>query len=146
MQNKVPLVRIELLILILAILFFIPYLGSVHLFDWDEINFAEASREMIETGDYLTVRIDYQPFHEKPPFFFWLQVISMKTFGINEFAARLPNAIIGIITLMVIFSIGNKLFDYKCGLLWVLAYLGSFLSHFYFKTGIIDPTFNLFIL
>ncbi len=145
MQNKVPLVRIELLILILAILFFIPYLGAVHLFDWDEINFAEASREMIETGDYLTVRIDYQPFHEKPPFFFWFQVISMKIFGVNEFAARLPNAIIGIITLMVIFSIGNKLFDYKFGLLWVLAYLGSFLPHFYFKTGIIDPTFNLFI-
>ncbi len=84
MQNKVPLVRIELLILILAILFFIPYLGAVHLFDWDEINFAEASREMIETGDYLTVRIDYQPFHEKPPFFFWFQVISMEIFGVNE--------------------------------------------------------------
>jgi len=145
MQNKVFILRIKLLIIILATLFFIPYLGTVHLFDWDEINFAEASREMLETGDYLTVRIDYQPFHEKPPFFFWMQIVSMKIFGVNEFAARFPNAIIGIISLLVIFSIGNKLFDYKFGLLWVIAYLGSFLPHFYFKTGIIDPTFNLFI-
>jgi 4-amino-4-deoxy-L-arabinose transferase-like glycosyltransferase len=37
-------------------------LGAVHLFDWDEINFAECSREMLATGDYLRVYIDFQPF------------------------------------------------------------------------------------
>jgi 4-amino-4-deoxy-L-arabinose transferase-like glycosyltransferase len=135
----------HLLIILIGSLFFIPYLGEFHLFDWDEVNFAEAAREMIATGDYLTVRIDYEPFHEKPPLFFWMQAISMKIFGINEFAARFPNALIGIITLLIIYSIGKKLFDERYGLLWVLAYLGSFLPHIYFKTGIIDPTFNLFI-
>ena len=66
-------------------------------------------------------------------------------FGINEFAASFPNGIIGIITLLVIFNIGKKYFDEKFGIIWVLAYIGSFLPHFYFKTGIIDPTFNLFM-
>ncbi len=134
-----------LLIFIIGFLFFIPFLGQVHLLDWDEINFAEAAREMIETGDYLSVRIDYEPFHEKPPLFIWFQVGAMKVFGVTEFAARLPNAIIGIITLLFIFQLGKRIFDEKFGLLWVLAYIGSFLPHFYFKTGIIDPTFNLFI-
>lgn len=115
------------------------------MFDWDEINFAEASREMIITGDYLTVRINYEPFHEKQPLFFWLQVISMKIFGINEFAARFPNVIIGILTLVAIFFIGKDLYDSKFGFLWVLSYIGSFLPNFYFRTGLIDPTFNLFI-
>jgi 4-amino-4-deoxy-L-arabinose transferase-like glycosyltransferase len=142
---KLTNLKIYFLITIIGVIFFLPYLGTVHLFDWDEINFAEASREMIATNDYLTVRIDYQPFHEKPPLFFWAQAISMRIFGINEFAARFPNAVIGIISLLVIFYIGNKLFDYKFGILWVLSYLGSFLPHFYFKTGIIDPYFNLFI-
>ena len=50
---------------------FIPFLGQVHLFDWDEINFAEASREMIVTGDWLNVQINYEPFWEKPPLFIW---------------------------------------------------------------------------
>ncbi|MFP4528817.1 MAG: ArnT family glycosyltransferase [Candidatus Kapaibacterium sp.] len=134
-----------LLVALIGAIFFLPYLGAVHLFDWDEINFAEAAREMIVTGDYLTVRINYEPFHEKPPLFIWMQAASMHAFGINEFAARLPNAIIGIMSLLAVFTIGRRLFDYKFGFLWVLAWLGSFLPHFYFKSGIIDPTFNLFI-
>lgn len=137
--------RNYLFITVIAILFFIPYLGKVHLFDWDEINFAEAAREMIVTNDYLRVRVDYEPFHEKPPFFIWMQVASMKAFGINEFAARLPNAIIGIITLLFLYAIGKENYNEKFGLMWVLIYLGSFLPHFYFKSGIIDPTFNLFM-
>ena len=99
--------RIYLIIIILSgIFFFIPYLGHVHLFDWDEINFAESAREMIVTGNYHQVQINFQPFAEKPPLFFWLQVSSMKMFGINEFAARFPNAIFGIITLVTFFFIG----------------------------------------
>ena len=144
-ENKQHSWQTYLLIIIIGLLLFVPFLGSVHLFDWDELNFAEAAREMLVTGDYMTVRIDYQPFHEKPPLFFWLQAGSMKVFGVNEFAARFPNAIIGIISLIFIFYIGKKLFDEKLGLLWVLAYIGSYLPQFYFKTGLIDPTFNLLI-
>jgi 4-amino-4-deoxy-L-arabinose transferase-like glycosyltransferase len=59
----------------------------------DEINFAESAREMIVTGDYSKVQINFNPFWEKPPLFIWMQVLSMKIFGINEFAARFPNAV-----------------------------------------------------
>ena len=89
-----------------AILFFIPFLGSVHLFDWDEINFAESAREMIVTGNFSRVQIDFQPFWEKPPLFFWMQAGCMKIFGINEFADRLPDAIFGIISLLTFYFIG----------------------------------------
>ena len=133
------------IVVISAILFFIPFLGSVHLFDWDEINFAESAREMIVTGNFSRVQIDFHPFWEKPPLFFWMQALSMKMFGINEFAARFPNAIIGIFTLLTLYFIGKRLYDEKFGLIWSLAYLGSFLPHIYFKSGIIDPLFNFFI-
>jgi 4-amino-4-deoxy-L-arabinose transferase-like glycosyltransferase len=133
------------LIVVSAIIFFIPFLGSVHLFDWDEINFAESAREMIVTGNFSRVQIDFHPFWEKPPLFFWMQVLSMKAFGINEFAARFPNAIIGILTLLLFYLLGKKLYDEKFGLIWSLSYLGSFLPHLYFKSGIIDPFFNFFI-
>lgn len=137
--------KINALIIAVALILFVPFLGSVHLFDWDEINFAEAAREMIDLGDYSTVRIDFHPFHEKPPLFIWFQVVSMKIFGVNEFAARFPNAIIAVVSLLFIFNIGSKLYNNRFGLLWVLTYIGSFLPHFYFKTGLIDPTFNLFM-
>src|SRR5580698_9858012 len=90
-----------ILILLFASLFFIPFLGRVHLFDWDEINFAECSREMIKMHDYTRVYINFLPFWEKPPMYFWMQSTAMKIFGITEFASRFPNAVCGIITLIV---------------------------------------------
>lgn len=137
--------RTELLIVLTALLFFVPGLGAVHLFDWDEINFAEIAREMLVTGDYMRPQVDFQPFWEKPPLFMWMQVLCMKAFGVGEFAARLPNAICGIVTLLVLYRIGKRLRNEVFGLLWVLAYLGSILPHLYFRSGIIDPWFNLFI-
>ncbi len=98
-----------LILIFLGSVFFIPFLGGVHLFDWDEVNFAEIAREMIVTNDYLRMQVNFQPFWEKPPLFIWTQVLSMKIFGINEFAARFPNAIVGIITLLVIFRIGSHI-------------------------------------
>ncbi|MCU0390734.1 MAG: glycosyltransferase family 39 protein [Thermoflexibacter sp.] len=130
---------------VVGAMFFIPFIGNVHLFDWDEINFAECAREMLVTGDYLRMKMDYLPFNEKPPLFIWLQAISMNVFGINEFAARFPNAICGIIALVVLYNFGKKLYNHTFGILWAGSYFGSILPHFYFKSGIIDPFFNLFI-
>lgn len=132
-------------IIALGCILFIPYIGSVHLFDWDEANFAEAAREMLYSKEYLLVQIDYLPFWEKPPLFIWLQTLSMAVFGVHEFAARLPNAVTGIITLCTIFYIGKKVQNLQTAWWWVLMYVASWLPHFYFKTAIIDPVFNLFI-
>ena len=63
----------ELIIALLAAVLFIPFLGGVHLFDWDEVNFAEISREMLLTEEYLRIYVDFLPFWEKPPLFFWMQ-------------------------------------------------------------------------
>jgi len=137
--------QLQFIIAIIAALLFIPFAGEVHLFDWDEINFAECAREMIVSHNYLNVQIDFHPFWEKPPLFIWMQVLSMKVFGINEFAARFPNAVCGIASLLLIFNIGKKLYNESFGIWWVIVYAGSILPHFYFRSGIIDPWFNFLI-
>ena len=129
----------------LALLFFFPCLGWVHLFDWDEINFAECSREMLLTGDWMRPQIDFEPFWEKPPLFLWMQAASMSLFGVSEFAARFPNAVCGVATLLLVYHIGRRLHDRMFGWLWALGWLGSLLPHLYFRSGIIDPWFNFFI-
>jgi 4-amino-4-deoxy-L-arabinose transferase-like glycosyltransferase len=136
--------QIIIFIAVLAALFFIPFLGRVHLFDWDEVNFAECSREMIKMDDYSRVYVNFRPFWEKPPMFFWMQSTAMKIFGVTEFAARFPNAICGMITLVVVFICGSRIYDKKFGVLWALAFGGSLFPNMYFKSGIIDPWFNLF--
>ncbi|MBC8172874.1 MAG: glycosyltransferase family 39 protein, partial [Chitinophagales bacterium] len=140
-----------LLIILLSVPFYIG-LGHVRLFDWDEINFAECAREMIVSGNYLYPQIKFEPFWEKPPLFFWLQAMSMRMFGITEFAARLPNALFGTATLLLLFFAGRRIHAQKpdkersrFGVIWVLVYAGSLLPFLYFKSGIIDPVFNFFI-
>jgi uncharacterized membrane protein YiaA len=132
-------------IAVISVLFLLPFMGSVHLFDTDETNYAESAREMIVSGDYLTVQIDFKPFPEKPPLFFWLQALSMKAFGINEFAARLPNVICGILSLFMLYFFGRRIYSHRFGLLWNLSYGAAILPFFFFRSGIIDPWFNLFI-
>jgi len=135
----------QTLLTVIGLLFFLPFLGSVHLFDWDEINFAESSREMLVSKNFFQVQINYEPFMEKPPLFFWLQSFSMFVFGVTEFAARFPNAIFGVLTMLALFKIGRVLRSEKFGFIWALIYFGSFLPNLYYKSGIIDPVFNYFI-
>ena len=69
----------------------------------------------------------------------------MKVFGINEFAARFPNALFGMIYCLTLYYIGKKHFSPSFGLLWAILFYGTLLPHMYFKSGIIDPVFNYFI-
>lgn len=133
------------LVALFAALLFIPFIGNIHLFDWDEINFAECAREMVLTGDYSKVQLNFTPFWEKPPLFIWMQAACMNSFGVNEFSARLPNAICGIVTALIIFDTGLKYFNLKTAFFWCLLFSASILPHLYFKAGLIDPWFNLFI-
>lgn len=135
----------KLLFSLVLISLFIPNLGAIHLFDWDEINFAEAAREMLVTGEYFRMTINFEPFWEKPPLFIWLQALSMSVFGVNEFAARFPNVIAGVVSLLFLYRLGAKIKDRDFGLIWVLMYACSLLPAFYFRSGIIDPWFNFFI-
>lgn len=146
MSSRSDLYSGDLLFLaIISLVAFPLFLGAAPLFDWDEINFAECAREMIKSGNYLQVQINFQPFWEKPPLFIWLQVLSMKVFGVNEFAARFPNAIIGFLTITTLYINGLRLKGRLFARVLAALYLSSLLPVIYFKTAIIDPTFNFFI-
>lgn len=66
---------------------------TLPLFDRDEPRFAEASREMLRSGDYVVPHFNGADRLDKPPLIYWLQAASMRVFGENEFAARFPSAV-----------------------------------------------------
>ena len=70
-------------------------LGSAPLFDVDEGAFSEATREMMISKNYLTTYLNGAPRFDKPILIYWFQLLSVKFFGINEFAFRLPSALAG---------------------------------------------------
>ncbi|MEB3206516.1 MAG: glycosyltransferase family 39 protein, partial [Vampirovibrionales bacterium] len=78
----------------LGILFFYG-LGSYPLFDVDEPRYAEAARVMVASGDWVTPYFNQALRFDKPVFHYWLIAGCYKLLGVNEFAARLPSALAG---------------------------------------------------
>ncbi len=132
-------------LLVFAGIFLITGIGDVALIDWDENIYAEASRQMLVRNNYLNVFINDFPFTEKPPLFFWEQVISYRIFGVNEFAARFPSCVAGILMIGLFYFIGRKIGSYSLGLIWGAVYLTSLLPSMFARAAVIDHTFNFFI-
>ncbi|PLZ88770.1 glycosyltransferase [Fischerella muscicola CCMEE 5323] len=80
------------LILVGGIAFF-WHLGSIGLIDETEPLFAEASRQMYVTGDWITPFFNGKTRFDKPALIYWCQAIAYSIFGVNEWAVRLPSAI-----------------------------------------------------
>jgi 4-amino-4-deoxy-L-arabinose transferase-like glycosyltransferase len=84
------------LLTVLAGLLFFLALGSMGLTDRDEGRNAEAGREMLETGDWVSPTFNYEPRFAKPVLVYWLMSLSYRCFGVDEFSARLPSAVFGL--------------------------------------------------
>lgn len=75
------------------------------LMDTTEARYGEISRIMVELNDWVTPWFTYDvPFWGKPPLAFWMSALSFKLFGINEFAARFPHWLAGMIVLWIIWG------------------------------------------
>jgi 4-amino-4-deoxy-L-arabinose transferase-like glycosyltransferase len=110
-------------LLILAVVLGIPffqYLGAHPLMDPDEGRYAEIPREMLERGDLITPTLNYVKYFEKPPLLYWINAASLKIFGQNEFAARFPSALCGLLTVLVAYIIARQLYGRRCGLISAL--------------------------
>jgi len=98
-------------------LFFGLWLGSRALWSPDEGRYTEIPREMVATGDYLTPRLNGVKYLEKPPLVYWLVAVSLRTFGVNEWAARLVPALFGLAGVLLVYTAGRRLFNRRVGLL-----------------------------
>lgn len=90
------LARHLLLLLALCGVLFFWNLGALGLTDRDEGRNAEAGREMLETGDWVSPTFNYEPRYAKPALVYWLMSASYKLFGVSAFAARFPSALFGL--------------------------------------------------
>src|SRR5215475_10138812 len=92
-----------------CVLFHILGTWSLPLIDRDEPRFAEASREMIQRGNYIVPYFNNQLRLDKPPLTYWAQVSRYCIFGENDFAARFPSAIAAALTALVILGWGRQI-------------------------------------
>jgi 4-amino-4-deoxy-L-arabinose transferase-like glycosyltransferase len=117
------------ILLALTVFTFFFLLGSRALNEPDEGRYSEIAREMIETGNWLVPHFWYLPHLDKPPMTYWLVAASMKLFGQNEWAVRLPLALAGISGVWVAWLLGCSIGGRRVGL-WSALILQSSLLYF----------------
>lgn len=114
----------------LAALVHLGATGSGDLYSQTEGQYAGAAKEMVETNQWLLPTNDGVPRLQKPPLLYWLTILSFKLFGTSAAAARVPIALSVIVTVALVFLIGEKLADYGRGFIAGMIYLslsGTFL-------------------
>lgn len=104
-----PALYLALAALVVAIWFAAS--ASRPLFNPDEGRYAEISREMLVTGDWVIPHLDGMPYIEKPPLQYWATALSFRLFGLSEFAARLYTSLTAIGTLLVVWLLARKIWN-----------------------------------
>src|SRR2546426_2038604 len=117
--------RLALLLALCALLFFLG-LGTLGLTDRDEGSNAEAAREMVASGDWITPTLNGAPRFAKPILIYWLISGSYLAFGVSEFTARLPSALFGTLLVLMQYAFATRMFGPTVGLRAALMLLLNF--------------------
>lgn len=94
-------------------------LGRTALTDADEAFYAEAGREMLETGDWLTPHFNYTTRFEKPVLYYWLVATAYSVAGIDAGTARLPSAAAGVALVLLTYGCGRRWLGHRAA--WLAA-------------------------
>ncbi|MFB3897562.1 MAG: phosphatase PAP2 family protein [bacterium] len=143
--EKTIIIYSILTILIFSSYFFFYNLQSPGLFDLDEAVYAESTREMVESGNWITPHMNYELRFDKPILIYWLMAIAYKLFGITEFAARFWSALNGILIALWLFYFGRKWKSVKFGLLSSLIFITCLEPIIIAHAAITDMTLLLFL-
>lgn len=95
----------------------LPNLGGTSLWDVDEGVNAEAAREMRDNDSWLIPTFNYKLRTAKPVMLYWLQRASFAAFGVSEWSARLPSALLTCGAVLLLYELTRRMFDRATGLL-----------------------------
>lgn len=78
---------------------------------YDDAAYAHEARVMVQSGDWWTMSLNGNPDFDKPPLFIWLVALSFKLFGATDFAAKVPAALFGWATVILVYFLAKELFS-----------------------------------
>src|SRR5215470_3013979 len=105
-RHETTVARLSLLLFCLFAFFY--NLGGAALFEPTEGRIAEIAREILVTHDWVTPHDDFVPVLDKPIFLHWLIALCYKLFGVSEWSARLPSALAGFGSVILIYLFARK--------------------------------------
>ncbi|RMG52003.1 MAG: glycosyltransferase family 39 protein [Acidobacteria bacterium] len=112
-------------LLAMSAVFFFYRLGSFALIGPDEPRYAQVAREMLQRRDLITPTIGGHLWAEKPVLTYWLMMLSMSLVGVNEWGARLPSALLAMLTALAVYAAGRRLISQRFGFLSAVVLITS---------------------
>ncbi len=134
-----------LLLVIGAACFFLVGLGSLPLLEPDEGRNAEVAREMLASGDWITPHFNALPYLDKPALFFWLVAGSFRLWGVSEWAARFPSALMALGTTLLVWFLARRMFGDPVGLRAGVILAGTPLVIAFSRQVIFDMTLTFLV-
>jgi len=135
-----------LVLLLLSSLVMLFNLGAGSLSSWDEAFYAQVSREMFQSSNWIDLTWAGQAWADKPPVYMWATTCFYKVFGVNEFSARLTSSIAGIALVLLIYLFARRLFSPRTGMISSIMALSTYHLLWFSKMGTLDVTFTLFLV
>ncbi|SIS84838.1 4-amino-4-deoxy-L-arabinose transferase [Neptunomonas antarctica] len=129
-------------LILLALVSTFGYAAWLPLFDLDEGAFTTATREMIETGNWISTYMNGVPRHDKPILIYWLQALSVTNFGLSTLSLRLPSCLAALAWIWISYGfVKEQRNETEARLMvWLLASLP--LASIIFKAAIADALLN----
>jgi len=109
--NRNPVRRTTLLLLVICGATFFAGLGRPAIGDSDEAFYAEAGREMVASGDWITPHYNFEPRFQKPILFYWIVSASYLAAGVDGSAARFGSALAGLSLALLTAACGRRWYD-----------------------------------
>ena len=121
-------------------------LGGVPPYHTDENFYVESSRNMVESGDYLTPIYHDKKRFAKPILYYWFVSASYRIFGVNLASARLASAFFGSLTIGLLYLISSRLFEGRIAFYSILILPATFLHFQISRWATTDIVMSFFIL
>jgi 4-amino-4-deoxy-L-arabinose transferase-like glycosyltransferase len=116
-------------LILLCVVLYIPGLTTLPPVDRDEARFAQATRQMLESRDFIRIRFQEKPRHKKPIGIYWLQAITVSVTGSPNqiWPYRIPSVLGALVAVMLTFVFGRNLFDRQTALFGAIVTASSLL-------------------
>lgn len=139
--------RVPALALALAIFFaFFVNLGNAPLFDRDEGAFSEATREMVESGNYVSTTLNGEPRYDKPILTYYFQAVGVAILGWNEWGLRIHSALAATLWVLLVWCFARETWDETTGWLAGIITATSLWVMVIGRAATADALLNLFLV
>lgn len=134
------------LIFALAVVVIIGNIGTGSLTTWDEAVYANVSKGILKSANWIVLQLNGKPWFEKPPLYMWLTAIFYNLFGINEFTTRITSAIFAVATVLLLYIFVKRSLNKRAAIFSALVLLS--LPHYlhFAKMGMLEVVLTFFIV